>query len=447
MTLSVSLSWDPMPHQRELLRWRPPPDRAREPAIIAALGGYGSAKTTAVGMAFALHALRNGWHDGWGKRLPPFVVMGPSLRLAKRNQLDLIDSLLPNDLIRKRRGMPEPRLQLINGAEIIAVSADAVFEGENLVGLWADEISHPAYATNLALWPNMVARVRSPEAGALRIFVSGLPLQGFVRDTFEALERGEGLGVVRRWSTKLNTKLPPGVWEQILAACPAGQEGTLLRGEWGTAVDAAFPQWSREAHLTDDPGNKAAPVSIGLDIGNRSSAIFAQRYTAKVRRSDGSIAVEIGMHVVDEIVGDGLSMDELCAQTKARGWPIVPGKSEIYVDPTLRRDEINAIRAAFGASVWVKVRERSDEYYDVQRGVRLLQSAMRDALGNTRLRVSRSLLGTHKGLIAGLENLRVHPTGAIKVHDGIDHPVDACRYVACGILGPQPMAPQVASRR
>lgn len=45
------------------------------------------------------------------------------------------------------------------------------------------------------------------------------------------------------------------------------------------------------------------------------------------------------LHVVDEILGDGLSVEELVERFVATGWLLLPGKSEIYVDPTLRRDE------------------------------------------------------------------------------------------------------------
>jgi len=62
------LDWShALPHQRELLTWRPPPDIDPGPVTEAVLGGWGSGKTYAQGMRYALLALQAGWHPAYAQ--------------------------------------------------------------------------------------------------------------------------------------------------------------------------------------------------------------------------------------------------------------------------------------------------------------------------------------------------------------------------------------------
>ncbi len=421
-----------MPHQLDFLSWQPDPTLKPGPIVQAVLGGWGSAKTYGVGMAFALAALQFGWHPGYGRKHPQAIVVSPNLRMARKNQLDLIDSLLPQGLVKQRWSMPEPRLLLANGLEITAISADANYEGESLVACWIDEIQHEIYASNPERYTNFIARLRDPltKQKHTRMFVSGLPTSGWVRDTFENTKNDPTMNT-RLWSSQQNTQLSAGIFEQIKKATPGG-ETTFLDAKWQAIPGALFPQFNDSRNILFEEINPRAPVSVGIDIGNHAAIVIGQR------RPGG------GLHIVDEVLGEGLSMEEMVYRLKQKGLLIQPGKSEIYVDPTLRRDEINAIRKHF-SGVHLLQRERSDEYHDVWAGIRVVQSALRSAAGTTTLTFAASLKANKRGVIEAMQRLRVNPrTGSIVVDDQRDHAADALRYLCCGILGRKPGAPEVS---
>lgn len=440
MTASeVRLAWQPLVHQAELLRWEPAGDLEAGPVTEAVLGGWGSGKTHAMGMRFAWLAMQCGWSPAYGKKRPQSIVMGPNLRLATRNQLELVDSLLPPGMVMQRWGAPQPRLLLANGLEVHAIGADSRYEGESLALAWIDEIQHDVYSNDPSLYTNVVARLRDPRARLKhpRMLVSGLPTAGFVQDTFQ---RGVDPRLfLRLWASRQNTLLAPGVFAEIQKATPYGQEDVFLRGVWMQHPDALYPQYRPELHLVDEPGNRQQPVSIGLDVGNRSAVVVGQR-----RMVPGT--TDVRLHVVDEVLGDGLSVDELLKRFRDRGWLLQPGKSEIAVDPTLRRDELTPIYR-WAPGVQVVQRERSDPYHDVNAGVRVVQAALRNATGQTRLTFFRPLAQARRGVIESLTALRFNPrTGTMVVDDLRDHPNDALRYLACVVLGRQVAAPELSRR-
>jgi len=434
------LDWShALPHQRELLTWSPPLDIEPGPVTEAVLGGWGSGKTYAQGMRYALLALQAGWHPAYASKRPQAIVVGPNLRLAVRNQLELIESLLPSTLIKRKWASPQPRLLLQNGVEIHAISADARYEGESLVLCWCDEIQHEVYSADPTLFTNLIARLRDPKSRLRnpRMLVSGLPTAGFVQDTFNRPK--DPRLFLRLWASRQNTRLAEGVFAEIQKATPYGQEDVYLRGQWTQHPDALYPQYRPELHLVDDPGNRAQPVSVGLDVGNRSAVIIGQR-----RQVPGT--AETRLHVVDEILGDGLATDELIDRLRISGWRLEPGKSEICVDPTIRRDELGAIRRYY-PSVHLLQRERADQYYEVQTGVRLIQTSLRNSTGAVRLTFARHLGGNRRGVIESLTALRFNSrTGGMVVDDLRDHPNDALRYLTCAVLGRTVAAPEVMRR-
>jgi len=392
-----------------------------------------------MGMRFAWLALQCGWTSAYGKKRPQAIVMGPNLRLATRNQLELVDSLLPQGMVMQRWGAPQPRLLLANGLEVHAIGADSRYEGESLTLAWIDEIQHDVYSNDPSLYTNIVARLRDPRARLKhpRMLVSGLPTAGFVQDTFQ--RPSDPRLFLRLWASRQNTLLAAGVFDEIKKATPYGQEDVFLRGQWMQHPDALFPQYKPEIHLTDEAGNSAQPVSLGIDIGNRSAIIVGQR-----RAVPGT--TDVRLHIVDEVLGDGLSMEELLSRFRQRGWLLQPGKSEIAVDPTLRRDELTPIYR-WAPGIQLVQRERADPYHDVAAGVRLLQAALRNSAGQTRLTFYRGLNANRRGVIESLTALRFNPrTGTMVVDDLRDHPNDALRYLSCVVLGRQVAAPELTRR-
>ncbi|MBK6684001.1 MAG: hypothetical protein IPG45_05965 [Deltaproteobacteria bacterium] len=435
--MKVTLDWDPLPHQLEFLQWTPGPDAPKGPVTCGALGGWGSGKTHGIALAFILACLRQGWHPGYGKLLPQAQVIAPNLSLAIKNQLELIDSLLPPELVKRRWGRPEPRLLLANGVEIRALSADSAIEGGNWVACWVDEIDKPCYADHPERLTNWTARLRDPKARDPhpRMFISGLPTAGFVR---KLLDRPDDASrMLRRWSMNLNTKLAPGLREQILRKTPAGEEMAFLDGCWQQIPNALFPQYNEALHLVDDDGNRAQAVDIALDVGNRSNLLVGQRQKVK-----GS--TDVRLHVVDEVIGAGLSAEQQIHEFRTKGWLVDPARSTVSVDPTLRRDEIHEVYAAF-PGVEVVQRKRTDDLHDVMRGIRLVQTALKNTKGEIRLTINRRLAGNQKGVVDAMTHLRFNDrTGSPMVQDTYDHAGDSLRYLACTVLGPQ-LAPVVVS--
>lgn len=429
--MRISLPWSPMPHQLGPMLWRPPPDAPKGPVTVAAVGGWGSGKTVAMAMAFILACFRQGWHSAYGKLRPQAAVIAPNLGLAVKNQLELIDSLLPPELVKGRWSRPDPRILLVNGVEIHALSADASIEGGNWVETWIDEIDKPCYADHPERLTNWTARLRDPLAldPWPCMFISGLPTAGFVRKLLDKPD--DPTRALFRWSMLQNTKLAPGLKDQILRKTPAGEELTFLEGIWQAVQNALFPQYAEDIHLNDDPGNRQQPVDIALDVGNRSSLIVGQRRKA-------------GLHIVDEVVGAGLSAEAQIHAFKARGWYVDPARSTVSVDPTLRRDELQEIYSAF-PGVEVVQRKRTDDLHDVLRGIRLVQTTLKNAIGEVRLTFNRALSANQYGVIDAMTHLRFNPrTGQPMVQDSYDHPADSLRYLACTVLGPQ-LAPLVIS--
>lgn len=423
----------PQPHQWEPIEYQWPESTPPGPVIYKILGGWGSGKTHSAVLLFALAALQRGYVPRYGRKRPEAVVMAPTLELAL-SRLDAVANALPPSLVLRQWGRPKPRLLLANQLVVSAVSADSVYEGENLVLAWLDEIQHETYANNPIHYTNMVARLRDTTGDHkyLPMIVTGLPTSGFVKDTFDD-RPGDTGSKLWLWGTKLNAHLPQSSLDQIKRNTPYGQELTFLDGLWQPIPNALYPQYRADTHLVNQQGNRNGPVDVGMDVGNRSSAVIGQ-------------PSPMGLFIADEIIGHEITVHELCDKLRASGWPLVPGKSRIFVDPTIRRDEIYSIRNIF-PNIHIIQRERTDEFYDVWRGVRLIQSSLRAADGKVRLTFASHLRQNQNGVIKSLEYLRYNNrTGGMVVDDTRDHANDALRYLVCGVLGRLPAAPEVQRR-
>jgi hypothetical protein len=380
-----------------------------------------------------------GWNPQYGNEPQTAIVVSPKLGLAKENQLDLLLNILPREMILKKWGMPYPRFLTRNGIMVSAISATAIYDGRNNVLCWCDEIHRPAYVDNPASYTNYVARLRDPmrKAKHTRMWVSGLPTSGWVRDKFEVKEPHPQRRL-SMWDMDLNTKLDQSLKDEIMHAAPDG-DLHFLKGVWQAIPNALYPQYNEDVHLVDDEGNPRAPVSVGIDVGTRSAVVIAQRQPVP-----GS--AESRLHVVDEILGDGITCEVQCRMLKESKWRLEPGRSTISCDPTIRGDEKKHIYAAF-PGVQVVIRDPADELHSVIRGVRLVQARLRAADGSVRITVNRKLAAARLGVVASFLRMQSNPlSGAPKVDDYHDHPNDALRYLACTELGRQVGAP-TASRR
>ena len=201
---------------------------------------------------------------------------------------------------------------------------------------------------------------------------------------------------------------------------------------------AVFSSFDQAVHvLPIDYEDPNAPIHVGLDVGVHSAAVLGQDRPAEIRGITGQVTRGTGLLIVDEIVGAGLSVEDLVTQVKLlpSAHRIIPGKSKIYVDPTIRRDEVNIIRRHF-PECHVVVKKRTDPFYSKEPGVRLIQAALRDGKGNTRLWFCRRLQGTRNGVLDAVLNARVNErSGALVKNDKDDHSLDALRYLVQGRVG------------
>jgi len=403
-------------------------------SIEGIFGGYGSGKTVGAARKFVKRCCQHGWHEGYGTRRPQAVVMAPTSRILKKATVPALEEALPSEMILQRKGMPHPSFLLTNGVEISLVSGEAGFEGEDLILMWVDEISHRVFQDKIT---NYLARLRDPNARAPMTFlVSGIPESGWLREMFDREGKDR---ITLLCGTRDNPYIPKETLEQILAMVPAGYESSLVGGGWMLPPDAVFSQYNEDQHLTDDMGDEERPTSLGIDIGNHGAVIFGQPVKMSSRNIVGQVSTKPGVLVVDELITRDQSVREMCERIKTeKPWIIAPRRSVICVDPMIRRDELKAIRQNFHEVKIVK-RTRGHELHPIESGIRILQSSLSDAQGNATLRFSRRLCGQKHGVLDAITSARRHTmTQRVVKDDSRDHCLDACRYLVAELNRPDP---------
>lgn len=446
----ITLAWSEfLPHQWDLFSYEL--DEFPGPAVTACLGWWGSAKTSAAVRRFFRVAMANPWTPAYGVNRPQAVVMAPTSRILKKATMAKLEAIIPPELIIDRRKSPTPWWLLANGLEVSFVSGEMGFEGEDLCLMLIDEVQHPVFSSDPERFRNYQARLRDPLSTHLELIVCGLAESGWVKETFDT----ETLPVeerknryTRMCGTDDNPHLPKETLRQILATCPADEAEIIRRGGWAPVQGAVFGTWDPSIHLVDMHGDDRLPVSIGLDAGEHGGVVFGQRIKVKTRDITGREMTEDGLLVVDQMLTEAESVEDVCKRIKVETpWRLVPEMSEIYVDPTLRADEVAPLRRHF-PGVRILQRDRQDPYYEIKPGIRLMRANLKDATGSTRLYFSRKLASTRSGIIEAIETARRNPdTGAVVKDDRTDHIRDACRYLCCGMLRAPLVRPEVIGGR
>lgn len=428
-------------HQWDLLQYDP--DRGRGPTIEALLGWWSVAKTTGGAAKFTRRVFQCPRTAAYGddpEVMPKSTVIGPTMRTVERAIMPKLREVLPRELVTREWQRPIPRWRLVNGHEIAFVSAESDFEGEDLCNIWADEFHRPQYASG-TLWNNMQARLRDKYAPVLSLILTGLPEAGFVRDRLDVdlMTPEESVNrFLRLAGTDDNPTLDEEFVRQLLARVPFGARDAVLRGGWMLQPGAVFSGYDQGRHiLPDTEEDPNAPVHLSLDVGNHSAAVLGQDRPCQVRGITGQSSRSIGLLVVDEVLGEGWSTEDLCRAVKLTpsGHRIVPGRSTIYADPTMRRDEQLAVQRNF-PGVHFELRPRTDDFYEIEPGIRHLQAMLRDGLDNTRLWFASRLKHNRNGVLEALLDARRSPrSGALVKNDRTDHARDALRYLVQGRLG------------
>ncbi len=432
--LRLKLGQELLPHQRRFATWRP------DEATIAdgfdecaLLGGFGSAKTTGLLAKAIVLACENGWRPEYGELTPRVAITGPTERNVLRNLMPKFKRLLPRQLVREERGRPYPSIKLLNGCVVEFASYEAVLEGDDMVGVFVDEIS---LLRDSATLQNLRNRCRDPLARRRSFAVAGLPEAGWVRQHFDPA--GWEPGEQRRRLTMLvgtrdNKHLPRAHLENILSACPAGYESALVGGGWLPTKGALYDQFDRHVHVVPNDRATSAPIkAVGLDLGVSSAAVLVQE-----ERLPGGLT---GALIVGDVVRHGGGTEDLARAVRDHrlGHLIRPGTTVFCVDPSTlgnAADARAAIQRVF-PDCRVHQRKRTDPLFHVEPGVRLVQAALRNAKGEVRLHVIRSLEQTNHGVVDAFLNERINErTGnRLKVEAKQEHCADAMRYAVTFVL-------------
>lgn len=435
-------TWNPK--QLEYFKWEPQGGLS----IQALLGAWGMGKTKGVARKFVLECLRNKKTEAYGEAQPLAALCAPTNKVLHEASLPKLYEALPKELIAKKRVAP-PYIELVNGLKILLVSAEATMEGIDLAVMWIDEISHPVFGSNPNLYLNYLARLRDKKAQRRTMMVSGLPLAGWVRENFDfppddvdrICIRG---GMDDNYDVVTGEEfIPNDVKEQLMEACPAGQEGMIVRGEWGQPPGATFANFDASVHLTRKRGDKQRPVHLGIDIGEHGGILVGQVVPMDKFGITGKDGTQDGLLIVDQVLTEYESLEDAVTRFKVETpWELIPGKSTIAVDPTIRRDEEAVLRKNF-KGVTIRKRNRGDDFYNVNNGIRHIQSCLKDALGNVRIQICDNLARTKFGVVEGLQMTRTNPRTGVRIKDDSrDHVIDALRYLACELLQPRRQAPR-----
>lgn len=429
----------PLPRQYEALRWITADDDAGV-KILAFLGAWGSAKTSGAAQSFFVACARSPWREAYGQTNPRSALIAPTLSIARQATLTQLLQFCPREFILRHRGHPHNDLLLANGHLIELHSGKGELDGQNYTNVWIDEIHHRAFGHRKFM--NYQARARDPLQPRHLVIASGLPESGWVQETFDRPESPSRKTLLL--STSDNPFITPEVMAELLASCPAGEEAYYLRGGWHAVRGAIYPQFSAATHIVDRGHNPRAPVHVSMDVGNQASVLFGQDIAIPLRNIVGQTSPGKGLLIVGQMQPENMSVDQICYQIKTRTeFHVVPGRSTICVDPTTDRDELAAIRKHF-PGVRVVRRERGEDTYSVDTGIRLVKRALRDALGNTRLFFSRTLVGAPRGILEAIPRYKTAEGSDAPIKDNTyDHALDSMRYLVCEMLPAERIAPTV----
>lgn len=412
------------------------------------LGGLGSGKTTAAGMRNVLHACRNGWHEGYGDDDPRMCIMRPTARGLHDDLIPRYRRLLPRELVVKEYKMPFPRWVLANGLHLLFMSGDSdAWSGMDFCGLHLDEVDMPPF-DDPNRFTDLMMRLRDGNALEMLMLVSGKAALGFVHDTFNL----DGLTEAERFNratfllgTNDNVFLPPESRKQALSQTPSHYQAALVGGGWLPTAGSLFPMFVEADHIVANTAADAhAACHVGIDAGVSSSAVIAQETLVKLR--DGTTAK--GALVVHDLVKYGSSLADLCRAVRDSpfGDRLVAGKSKVLADPTIRQEELDAIRSVF-PGFHVVCRARGDDLYAKEAGFRTVQAGLRDANDDVRVRFCAGIKATGKGgVYDGLLKAKVNErTGALNTTYKY-HSIDALKYVLTFLLGVDAPQPKIHHR-
>lgn len=388
--------------------------------IKAIFGGWGSGKTRGAALAFLANCLANPHRRHIHGNDHPFsLVIGITHKVLKDSAHRELMDIMPPELIRWEKKSPDWELLLENGHIIKFRTVKGALEGASACAAWLDE-AH--LLTDDLTYLNYQIRVRDPRGERFLVLVSGLPEDGWLRETFENDQDPDRLTIYAR--TQDNIYLPDHVIRQYKASASNKNRVKYLDGEWMPKEGLCYFEYTYR-HRVSEPGLKSKITHISFDIGNKGVVLFLQEFP--VRLHDGTESLKL--RVVDEINPEKTSVKMAMRLAKQRGWNISERRSIVFTDPTVRSDELRAVREELGEDIRIIYQKRGDDKERVEYGIDCVNAALCDSEGNTRLEFFDGLPRDSRSLLTVITRYHRNPkTGRPVRDDTVDHACDALRY-------------------
>lgn len=423
--------WDPLPHQLEALRFVLDPDRPMH-RTLALLGSYGGGKTRGAAQCFFAACAAEPWREDYGHNRPTSAVVASTFRTLRQSSLVQLESVIPRQAIAKRLGPPENRIDLSNGHRIVFISGEGELEGQSFANVWVDEIGAATFTRPRIA--NIVARIRDPLAKSLNFIVSGLATYGTVSDLFNRPNTPKRKTILCAMTD--NRHISSETREALMSAIPDGAD-YMLQAVWQSAPGAVYPGFNPAVHIAPIEWDRRKEIHLSFDVGSQGAVLLGQPTQVSVRNITGQKATETGLVILEELLPENQSVDEVCYRLKTdpkTADMLAAGVGSICIDATADRDELGALRRHFPKAPIIK-RDRGDPLYHISTGVRLTSRALKDSLGNTRLFFSPRLRGNKRGVIDSIPKLRYRENSEDIIRDNAtDHVTDALRYMVCHLL-------------
>jgi len=221
----------------------------------------------------------------------------------------------------------------------------------------------------------------------------------------------------------------------------------LIDGEFGLLVGAVLEEFERKTHLVEWKYDPRFRTVEAWDFGFRRPAVlWAQHLPEGTSIPGRGAAPRGGAYVLfDELVRDNVTTEVAALEAKQRGYRV----ERIYCDPAgdgtqsaNGLSDVSVLKSTRCGAGGPQVRFTTEpRLRHIPFGVSLLRGMLRNALGETRLWVAKSLDKPKqaRGVVKDFEGYAYpeakdgRPVGDVPLKDGLhDHVVDACRYFAIG---------------
>lgn len=402
--------------------------RPRRTVNIGCLGEWGGGKTMIAMIMFVVLCVMNSDPTVTDPdKLPASGLWAATLDDLKRGPIPALLEISPPELVRTHT---DKYIEWECGHRTWLYSADKSSEGPNLTHVLADEIQKSVYAEK---WPNIKARARSDRARINAAIASGLAERGHVEDFFRIKVATDGIYCVRMLWPEENPSNPPGYADEIKAM----RAGSRVRDPegWILPMGVRYPKFSSVANIQKagelHPDLAAIfnrPTSLGIDLGLQAAVCFLQDEPVKCNIGSKGVREEVGAMIVDQLILDDHDAEgvakAIAEHLRVRPWNIMPGVSQISLDPTAVPEQVDHFRRKFPGVELVQT--NTGMYREEEHGCRAVDRAICDAHGNVRLFAHPSLIGgNERGIPESMRGWRVSKPRDRK----FEHACDAVRYI------------------